>query len=57
MLQIICSKTASKMHFLKIIRRAGIRADNGSMGHGSMGRMGHQNWMGQMGHGSLLSDP
>ena len=33
------------------------RADNGSMGHGSMGRMGHQNWMGQMGHGSLLSDP
>ena len=34
------------------------RADNGSMGHGSMGRMGHQNWMGQMaGHCSLTHDP
>ena len=27
-----------------------IRADNGSMGHGSMGQIGHIFWMGQIGH-------
>ena len=29
------------------------RASNGSVGHGSMGQMGHKNEMGHMGHGSM----
>jgi len=30
-----------------------IRADNGSVGHGSLVKMGQQIWVGHVGHGSV----